>query len=173
MSERCLAFIAMLLISVSAGAAEVTPIGVRSLLFSATTNSSSAEATGPVSTPEQMNRWNLGLRASLELAALGAMGTWGYDQGTGFNRYLLMAGVPVLAAATWGVFAVEGDPSRSGHTIVPTPGALRLGLELAFFGFSVWALHDLGHTRGAWGMGASSAVHYVLSYERLAWLLSR
>ena len=122
--------------------------------------------------PEPMNRWNLGYRAALELSALGAMGTWGYDRGTGFSRYLLMAGIPALAGATWGVFAVEGDPSRSGHTAVPTPGLVRLGLELAFFGFSAWALRDMGYDAASYAMGGSFAVHYALSYGRLRWLIS-
>ncbi len=72
-----------------------------------------------------MNRWNLGCRALLELAALGVMGTWGYENGTGVGQYVLMAGVPVTAGALWGIFAVQGDPSRSGQTVVPTPGVIR------------------------------------------------
>jgi hypothetical protein len=123
--------------------------------------------------PTPMNRWNLGYRAVLELAALGGMGTWGFDRGTGISRYLLMAGIPVIAAATWGIFAVEGDPSRSGQTVVSTPGAIRLGLELAFFGFSAWTLRDLGYSTGAYALGGSVVIHYAFSYERILWLLSR
>ena len=80
-------------------------------------------ASGGDSRP--MNRWNLGCRALLELAALGVMGTWGYENGTGVGQYVLMAGVPVTAGALWGIFAVQGDPSRSGQTVVPTPGVIR------------------------------------------------
>ena len=122
--------------------------------------------------PRPMRAWNLGLRFALELAALGALGMWGYEQGDGLARYALAAGLPLAAAAGWGVFAVEGDPSRSGQTIVATPGAVRLGLELAFFGVSAWALRDLGHDSFAYGMGGAVLVHYAVSFERIRWLLS-
>jgi hypothetical protein len=51
------------------------------------------------------------------------------------------------------------------------PGALRLGLEAAFFAFAVWALYQLGHIVLARTMAAALAVHYAVSYDRLAWLL--
>ena len=53
------------------------------------------------------------------------------------------------------------------------PGVVRLALELAFFGFSAWALSDLDHRALGIGLGSAVAVHYVISYERIAWLLSQ
>ena len=53
-------------------------------------------STSDASGARPMNRWNLGCRALLELAALGVMGTWGYENGTGAGRYVLMAGIPVM-----------------------------------------------------------------------------
>jgi len=121
----------------------------------------------------KMEPWNLGLRFILELSALGAMGSWGYDKGDGAMRYVYMIGVPVVAAAAWGIFAVEGDPSRSGNTILQTPGYARLALEVAFFGFSAWALHDLAYTNLAYTMGGLVLFHYAVSYERIIWLIER
>ena len=101
------------------------------------------------------------------------MGWWGFEQSDGSSRYATMIGVPLLGAAAWGTFAVEGDPSRSGEALVAVPGVVRLALELAFFGFSAWALSDLDHRALGIGFGSAVAVHYVISYERIAWLLSQ
>jgi hypothetical protein len=114
---------------------------------------------------------NLGLRFVLELCALGAMGRWGYHGATGVLRYLFALGVPLLAATAWGVFAVPADPSRSGQAPVAVPGIVRLLLELAFFGFATWALARTDHARLAWIFGLIVALHYALSYDRIAWLL--
>lgn len=116
---------------------------------------------------------NLTLRFVLELAALGAMGLWGFRANEGIVRYLLGLGLPLLAACVWGVFAVPGDPSRSGSAPVPVPGALRLVLELAFFALGAWALVRAG--RPSWGlsMAGITVLHYALSYDRVSWLLQR
>ena len=114
---------------------------------------------------------NLAIRFFLELMALVAMGFWGWRQGGGMTRYVLAALVPLAAADLWGIFAVPGDPSRSGSPLVAVPGALRLGLEAAFFAFAVWALYRLGNISLARTTAAALAVHYAVSYDRLAWLI--
>jgi hypothetical protein len=114
---------------------------------------------------------NLALRFVLELAALGAMGHWAYRSVEGWARFALALGVPLLAATLWGVFAVPADPSRSGGAPVPVPGAVRLGLELTFFGFASWALRSTGQPRAALCFGAITLAHYLVSYDRLRWLL--
>jgi hypothetical protein len=72
----------------------------------------------------------------------------------------------------WGVFAVPGDPSRSGRAPVPVPGAVRLLVEAAFFGAATAALVRDGAT---WAIAFAGivVVHYALSYDRVAWLLGR
>ena len=120
-----------------------------------------------------MESWNLALRGLLELSSLVAMGYWGFEKGDGTGRYALMAGVPLVAAAAWGVFAVEGDPSRSGGTVVATPGIARLALELGFFAFSAWAIQDVGSKPLAIGFGGAVIFHYAASYKRVMWLLTQ
>ncbi len=115
---------------------------------------------------------NLALRFVLELCALAALGFWGWSQTEEWWRYLLMLGVPALGATIWGTFAVPGDPSRSGKAPIPVPGIARLTLELAFFGFACWALYDVGATVSSLTLAAIVVVHYVLSYERVRWLLA-
>ncbi len=114
---------------------------------------------------------NLAVRFILEIAALVAIGYWGWTQHDGFVRYLLAIGGPILAAILWGTFAVPDDPSRSGKAPVPVPGIVRLALELALFAFAAWALYDAGNSLLALILAAVVVVHYALSYDRIAWLL--
>ncbi len=119
----------------------------------------------------RMESWNLALRGLLELSSLAAMGYWGFEKGDGAGRYALMIGVPLVSAAAWGIFAVEGDPSRSGTTVVHTPSILRLALEVGFFTFSTWAIQDVGAKPLAIGFGGAAVFHYAVSYKRVLWLL--
>lgn len=116
---------------------------------------------------------NLTLRFLLELAALVAVGAWGWQQREDGLRFALAIGLPLLLAIAWGVFAVPGDPSRSGKAPMPVPGWLRLVFELAFFALAVWALYDLAYILPAWGLGILVALHYLASYDRIRWLLAR
>lgn len=79
---------------------------------------------------------NLGLRFALEMTALLALGVWGSRQGEGVFSVVMALGVPILAAALWGTFAVPGDPSRSGKAPVPVTGIVRLVYEIVFFSAS-------------------------------------
>jgi hypothetical protein len=114
---------------------------------------------------------NLAFRFVLELCALAALAYWGWTQHSGLLRYLLAAGLPLVAAVMWGTLAVPGDRSRSGKAPVPVPGMLRLLLELAFFAVAAWLLYNAGQATLAWIFGAAVVLHYILSYDRIAWLL--
>ena len=114
---------------------------------------------------------NLAVRFLLEVAALVTLGYWGFSQHSGIWRFVIGLGAPVIAAIGWATFAVPDDPSRSGRAPVPVPGLLRLVLELALFGFAVWALYDAGSPVLALIMSAITIVHYALSYDRVAWLI--
>jgi hypothetical protein len=114
---------------------------------------------------------NLGVRFLLEIAGLAAMAYWGWRQADGVLRFVLAIGIPLVAAALWGTFAVPDDPSRSGKAPVPVPGVVRLALELAFFAFAVWALYDAGLVTSSIGTAVIVIIHYAVSYERMAWLL--
>ena len=116
---------------------------------------------------------NLAVRFLLEIAGLIAIGYWGWQQGGGFLSYVLAIGLPLMAAILWGTFNVPEDPSRSGKAPVPIPGWLRLLLELAFFGFAVWCLYDVGAQQLAIGLAVVVLIHYVLSYDRLRWLVKQ
>ena len=114
---------------------------------------------------------NLALRFLLELAAISAMSVWGFSCGNGAARFIFAVAIPLAAAAVWGVFAVPGDPSRSGSAPVPIPGTLRLGLEICFFAFAVWCLFSTHHPTLAILLGSITAAHYAISYDRMGWLV--
>ena len=116
---------------------------------------------------------NLVVRFILELAALTSVGLWGWKCGDGWLRFALALGIPVLLAIIWGTFNVPGDPSRSGAAPVVIPGFVRLIIELGIFGFAAWVLKDMGFTRISMMMGVAVLVHYVISYDRIMWLLAR
>ena len=116
---------------------------------------------------------NLGVRFLLEMAALIIVGIWGWKQNENWPRYLLAIGIPVLLAVIWGTFAVPDDPSRSGNAPVLVPGMLRLLIELGFFAFAAWALYDLGFIKSFWTFSLIVLIHYVVSYDRVIWLVSQ
>jgi len=114
---------------------------------------------------------NLALRFLLELAALIAMGYWGWTQHDGAARWLWVIGLPIVAAILWGTFAVPNDPSRSGQAPVPTPGVLRFLLELSIFALAAYVLFLSQQANAAWTLAAVTLFHYAISYDRILWLL--
>lgn len=116
------------------------------------------------------NPINLVVRFILEMAGLVALGWWGWNQAEGLSRFFLAIGIPLLAAGLWGTFAVPNDPSRSGKAPVPVPGALRLLLELGFFAFSTGSLFEMEASTLGWIFGIAVLIHYLISYDRIAWL---
>lgn len=114
---------------------------------------------------------NLAFRFLLELAALAALGYWGWTQHAGPWRWLWALGLPLVVAVVWGTFAVPDDPSRSGQAPVPIPGLLRLLLELALFAAAVLALIAAGRPYAGLLLAALVLLHYALSYDHVRWLL--
>lgn len=114
---------------------------------------------------------SLALRFLLEVAALVALGYWGWRQAAGPWSYLPGILVPLAAAAMWGTFRVPGDASASGEALVAVPGIVRLTLELAFFGFAVWGLISEGAVAAGLVMAALVVLHYAISFDRIRWLL--
>ncbi len=114
---------------------------------------------------------NLAIRFLLEVSALLVMGVWGWRSNEDWPRFVLAIGIPIVIAAVWGTFAVPGDPSRSGSAPVAVPGILRIVIELSVFVLAVLALSDLGYIRSNWIFGIIILIHYMLSYDRILWLI--
>ncbi len=78
----------------------------------------------------------------------------------------------VLTAAIWGVFAVPDDPSRSGKTVVATPGRVRLLIEFALFGaVTAWLVTAESYIAAVL-LGGGAVIHYALWPARIRWLLA-
>ncbi|WP_306324564.1 YrdB family protein [Streptomyces venezuelae] len=113
----------------------------------------------------------LTVRFVLELVSLACFAVWAWTTASGPLRYVLVVAAPVLVAVLWGVFATPGDKSRSGETVVATPGAVRLLLELAvFFGGAV-ALYAAGSSILAITLAGVLIIYHALSWDRVVWLL--
>lgn len=115
----------------------------------------------------------LAVRFLLEIGALVAIGDWRFGQHDGAWQFLLGLGLPLVSAAAWAILAVPGDRSRSGDAPVPVPGAVRLLLELSLFGLAAWALHDAGRPALALILAGVTLAHYLVSYDRVGWLISQ
>ncbi len=116
---------------------------------------------------------NLLLRFFLEMAALSVAAYWAWHISSTWEKYLFTAALPLFLAMVWGVFAVPNDPSRSGKTVIAVAGYLRLIIELAIFGFAVWALVDLQMETIAIIFGLTIVLHYFASYDRIKWLIKQ
>lgn len=106
---------------------------------------------------------NLAFRFLLEVAALIAVGRWGFHLVEAWPRYLLAIAIPVGLAVLWGTFAVPKDPSRSGNAPVPISRSLRLCLELVVFGPACWRSRPLALAMrdGSW-CGRRSALRAIV-----------
>ena len=116
---------------------------------------------------------NLAVRFLLEIVALISIGMWGWKQSDGWFRFIFAFGIPIILAAIWGTFAVPNDPSRSGAAPIVTAGFIRLIIELVFFAFGTWSLYSLGFTKAGLIFGIIVILHYLLSYDRIVWLLQQ
>jgi hypothetical protein len=114
---------------------------------------------------------NLIFRFFLEMVSLYAIGQWGWRQAGDAWRWGLAIGLPLIAAAVWGIFKVQGDQEVSGKVVVPVSGWLRLGIEFIFFGLAVAALLSTGQLLLGVLVLVAIFLHYLLSMDRLRHLL--
>lgn len=96
------------------------------------------------------------LRFMLELCALAALGSWGWQSGPTLPiRLGLGIGAALLATVVWGLFVA---PTAS----IAVPGAVRLVIEVAIFGLAVLGLLAVGRSTLALALGIAYVVHRVL-----------
>lgn len=117
------------------------------------------------------NPFNLALRFILEMAAMISLGYWGWTLGSGFLRSIFAVGFVLFTAFLWGTFRVPDDASSSGQAPVAVPGFLRLILELGIFSASILGLIQTGRIHAASALGIAVLIHYLISYDRVIWLL--
>jgi hypothetical protein len=113
---------------------------------------------------------NLLARFLLEIILLIVAFLWAEDRFSGNTRFLYAVGLSVLIALVWVIFKVDGDP---GSAIVSIPGWLRLILEIGLFGLALYCLHELQYTKAFWIFFVTAFIHYLISYDRIIWLLRK
>ena len=109
---------------------------------------------------------NAAVRFLCEIAALAGVtvGVWHVTE-----SIVAAIGVPVAAAAVWGVFRVPGDP---GPAPVAVPGAVRLAIEFVVFGgggAGMWVANRRGVAIAFAGV---VVVHYATTPRRLRGVVS-
>lgn len=81
---------------------------------------------------------NLLLRLLLELGAIGAIGWAGWRfGGSGFRRWSLTIGAPLIVATFWALFVAP-------DSTIDSPNAVRVLLQFVVFGSAALALAKLG-----------------------------
>lgn len=116
---------------------------------------------------------NLILRFILEISTFIATGYWGYLLQDNFSKYIFALLFPIILATLWGVFAVPNDPSRSGKTVVKTPGVIRLFLELGIFSVGTFCIYQINYPTSAFLFSFVVIFHYVISFDRITWLFQQ
>lgn len=114
---------------------------------------------------------NLAVRFILEIIALISVGIWGWNKTDSFLKFVLAIGLPILLGAIWGTFAVPDDPSRSGQTVIATSGVIRLVIELGIFTIATLAIYNQGQQKFSYIFAIIVIIHYLISYDRILWLL--
>ena len=112
----------------------------------------------------------LGFHFLLELAALFALGAWGWTTHDGVQRWVWAIALPLLLATVWAIFRVPND---GGDPIVTVPGPVRLLIEWSVMAIAVALLWASGQAMWAVVLLGLVVVDYALQYDRVTRLLGR
>jgi hypothetical protein len=100
---------------------------------------------------EALQTGNLALRLAVEVAALAALGWWGWRRGTRtWTRAGLAVAAPAIAATGWALLAAPGATLR-------VPGSVQVAVQVLVLGTAAAALAGAGR-RGAAAAFAGVAV---------------
>lgn len=113
---------------------------------------------------------NLALRFMLEIAALASIGYWGWNAFEGVLRVAMTIGLPLCGAIIWAVFRVDNDPKDAP---VAVPGLVRLAIEITLLMGGSIALYFAGAVNLSWVLAALITIQYLISYQRIRWLVKQ
>ena len=116
---------------------------------------------------------NLILRFILEMWVLIAVVAVALTDLDSMWGVVVAVAVPLVLITAWGVFNVPDDPSRSGRAPVPVPGWIRLVIETIYFGIGAIATYVAGWRTLAAVFAVTVVFHYLLSANRVRWLLTQ
>jgi hypothetical protein len=114
--------------------------------------------------------FNLALRFFLEMAALCIIATWAWVFHQGIYQWMAVILYPLVAAAAWAIFKVEGE---QGKVLVPVSGITRLLIEILFFSTAIRMLYQLDAGRLYSLFLVLVMIHYAVSYDRIVRLIKQ
>ena len=117
------------------------------------------------------NPVNLAVRFLLEIAGVVGLFRLGLWLADGPLAAFLALSLSIGAATAWGLFNVPGDRSRSGRAPVQVPGAVRLLVELLVLGGGAVGWSLAGPSWFAVAYSVVLVLHYLVSWDRVGWLL--
>lgn len=117
------------------------------------------------------NPINLTFRFLLEILGLVGLFRLGLELGTGLWKWVLAAGLTFAAMALWATFRVPGDRSASGEAPYSVSGPVRLLIEIVVFGAGAFGWFVTGPDWMAWAYLSALALHHIISYDRIVWLI--
>jgi hypothetical protein len=109
-------------------------IPVICLKFGLGYDSANTEIAGHTCHFMNTNPLNLTVRFLLEIAMLIIFGYWGWLLNGDWERWSGAIGLPLIAAALWGIFRIPDDPKSAP---VEVQGIVRLLLEWILFGLAI------------------------------------
>jgi len=103
----------------------------------------------------------------------GCLAYLGYNlSDTTLIRLALAVLLPVAAMALWVVFRTPGDESAGKEGFVAIPGWLRLIMELSLFLIAAFGAWWAGSRIAAETLLTFTVLHYVVTWQRVRWLLT-
>lgn len=108
----------------------------------------------------------------LELAMWASFFWIGWQAGEGLTRWLIALVFGGAAILLWGLFRTPGMPPARKDGVVPTPGPVRLVIEIGLFVLAGVGLWWTGSRWAAETLWTFAALIYILSFSRVRWLLA-
>jgi hypothetical protein len=108
----------------------------------------------------------------LELAMWASFFWIGWKLGEGVTRWLFSALLGVGAMLLWGFFRTPEMSPRGTSGVIPTPGPVRLAIEIGLFVVAGAGLWWTGYRWAAETLWTFAALIYILSLARIRELLT-
>ena len=107
----------------------------------------------------------------LEIGMWVSFGWIGWSASNGVRRWLSALGLTAAAILIWAIFRTPGMPPADKSSLFPTPGPVRLVLEVGLFLLAGYGLWVTGYRWIAETLWTFAALIYILSFSRIRWLL--
>ncbi len=107
----------------------------------------------------------------LELALWGSCFWVGWNIGNGITRWIFAGIFGIGSMLLWALFRPPGMMANGKNGAIPTPGPVRLVIEIGLFLLAGIGLWHTGHRWAAETLWTFAALIYILSHSRIRWLL--